>query len=87
MLRSLAARLSERPDVLAVCLGRDSQGLGIVVQRGTDVSVDCGQWLKTRLQAEGGKGGGRPDRAEGRLQTPVAVDEMAARFRDFKPSA
>ncbi len=78
MLRALAGRLTARGDVVAICAApeagaRDAEGrasggdLAVVVQRGTTAAFDCGAWLKAKAQAAGGRGGGRPERAEGRL--------------------
>jgi len=75
MLRALAGRLTARPDVVAICAAPDESGenLAIVVQKGASAPFDCGAWLKQKAQAAGGRGGGRPERAEGRLPkgTPV----------------
>jgi len=77
MLRSLAGKLaSARPDVVAVCSAPDAEGaLLVVVQRGVGASFDCGAWLKVLAQRTGGRGGGRPERAEGRL--PSEADLLA----------
>jgi alanyl-tRNA synthetase len=76
MLRTLAGRLAARPDVVAFCASPDERDDGemlIVVQRGASTSFDCGAWLKATAAAHGGRGGGRPERAEGRLSrtTPL----------------
>jgi alanyl-tRNA synthetase len=75
MLRALAGRLTARPDVVAICAATDPDGgdLAIVVQKGASAPFDCGAWLKSKALATGGRGGGRPERAEGRLpkDTPV----------------
>jgi alanyl-tRNA synthetase len=71
MLRSLAGRVSARPDVVAVCgaLDPESGEVVVVVQRGEGVKTfDCGAWLKGAATRAGGRGGGRPERAEGRLK-------------------
>jgi len=78
MLRTLAGRLAARPDVVAFCASsdeRDAAEMLIVVQRGASASFDCGAWLKATTAAHGGRGGGRPERAEGRLAgaTPLAA--------------
>jgi alanyl-tRNA synthetase len=76
MLRSLAAKLANgRPDVVAICTVPDpsSDQVLVVVQRGSGASFDCGAWLKERAERSGGRGGGRPERAEGRL-APAAID-------------
>jgi alanyl-tRNA synthetase len=70
MLRTLAGRLAARPDVVAFCASPDERAAGdwaIVVQRGASTAFDCGGWLKATASRHGGRGGGRPERAEGRL--------------------
>ena len=76
-LRVLAGRLSARADVVAICLAKaDGGDFSVVVQRGASSTFDCGAWLKAVAAAHGGRGGGRPERAEGRL-SPAAVAEVA----------
>lgn len=68
-LRALAAGLSARPDVVAIVSAADPEGGDdfVVVQRGASASFDCAAWLKAEAARRGGRGGGKPDRAEGRL--------------------
>ena len=71
MLRSLAGRVSARADVVAICgaLDPESGEVVVVVQRGDGVKgFDCGAWLKGAAARTAGRGGGRPERAEGRLK-------------------
>ncbi len=77
MLRTLAGRLAERPDVVAFCASPDGDTGEqiVVVQRGSSATFDCGAWLKATAQKHGGRGGGRPERAEGRLPRAVDIDE------------
>lgn len=77
-LRALASALARRPDVIAFAgsKDKDSGELLVVVERGAQASFDCGAWLKKTAAALGGRGGGRPDRAEGRL--PATADLAAA---------
>jgi alanyl-tRNA synthetase len=79
MLRTLAGRLAARPDVVAFCASdeRDEEDRAIVVQRGAGVSFDCGAWLKSVANRHGGRGGGRPERAEGRLPRGLSLEELA----------
>ncbi len=82
MLRSLAAKLSARADVVAVCLGGDASASGavdrpVVVQRGASASFDCGAWLKSTTTRFGGRGGGSKDRAEGRMATTATALVLA----------
>jgi alanyl-tRNA synthetase len=72
MLRALAGRLAARPDVVAICASPTPNdtgpaGMMVVAQRGAGATFDCGVWLKTTAEAHGSRGGGRPERAEGRL--------------------
>jgi alanyl-tRNA synthetase len=79
MLRTLAGRLAARDDVLAFCAApdeKDASSLSIVVQRGAKVDFDCGAWLKAAASKTGGRGGGRPERAEGRLPASANLDEL-----------
>jgi alanyl-tRNA synthetase len=47
-----------------------------VVARGARSAVDCGALLKQLVATHGGRGGGRPDGAQGRL---ARVDGVALR--------
>lgn len=76
-LRALAGALARRPDVVAIVASPDEAGdLAVVVERGAAASFDAGAWLKKTATAHGGRGGGRPERAEGKL--PPHVDLGAA---------
>ncbi|HEY1957874.1 MAG TPA: alanyl-tRNA editing protein [Polyangiaceae bacterium] len=76
-LRTLAGRLAgARGDVVAVCTAIDADGLLVVVQRGATTPFDCGAWLKSLAGKTGGRGGGRPERAEGRLPNDSATDAL-----------
>jgi alanyl-tRNA synthetase len=93
LLRTLAGRLASRPDVVAFCAGTsrgDAAASGaageggsprsewiVVVQRGASADFDCGKWVKNTAGAHGGRGGGRPERAEGRLPGSVAIEAIA----------
>jgi alanyl-tRNA synthetase len=80
MLRTLAGRLASREDVVAFCAAPDDKSAGdwsIVVQRGARTDFDCGAWLKAAAAASGGRGGGRPERAEGRLPRTASIETLA----------
>jgi alanyl-tRNA synthetase len=79
MLRTLAARLSSRSDVVAFCATPDegSGDLALVVQRGSAATFDCGRWFKEIVGHHGGRGGGRAERAEGRLPPGAALSGLA----------
>jgi alanyl-tRNA synthetase len=84
MLRTLAGRLAARADVVALCISPDDAPDGdpatrpyfVVAQRGERASFDCGAWLKAVAQKVGGRGGGRPERAEGRIRLPGDSDPI-----------
>jgi alanyl-tRNA synthetase len=82
MLRTLAARLAARPDVVAFCASRagsdssSERDMMIVVQRGDRATFDCGGWLKAAAESAGGRGGGRPERAEGRLPESASLTAL-----------
>jgi len=78
VLRSLAGRLANaRGDVVAICTAPDasgSDGTLVVVQRGATATFDCGAWLKDLAAKTGGRGGGRPERAEGRVPKDATIE-------------
>jgi alanyl-tRNA synthetase len=63
-LRSLAAAIVSEPGVMAVLVG-DGQPAPVVVARSADVPVDAGAWMKRAIAILGGRGGGRPEQAQG----------------------
>src|SRR5947207_1093884 len=74
-LKAIAARIAERAGHAAVLLG-DPAPAAIVIARGTNVAVDAGAVLKALLARHGGKGGGRPEMAQGGGITSAAADVL-----------
>lgn len=72
LLRAVGARLTALPDAVALLAGGTSEGTAVLAVRGSDSDFDCGGFIKRAATASGGRGGGRPERAEGRL--PPGVD-------------
>jgi alanyl-tRNA synthetase len=72
LLRAVAARLTVRPGAVALLAGRTPEGTPVLAARGPGSDFGCGAFLKKAAEAAGGKGGGRPEHAEGRL--PAGVD-------------
>ncbi len=70
LLRGVAAKLTAagRDALLAAS---DDTGTTVVLFRAQGSSVDCGALFKKLAASAGGRGGGRPDRAEGRLATRI----------------
>jgi alanyl-tRNA synthetase len=71
-LRAVAARLTSRPQAVVLLAGRLPDGLPVLIARGAGSSFGCGAFLKRAAEAAGGRGGGRPEHAEGRL--PAGTD-------------
>jgi alanyl-tRNA synthetase len=72
LVRAVAARITAHGDRVAMVAGAADGGTIVLVARGTDSTFDCGTFLKRVAASAGGRGGGRPERAEGRL--PLAID-------------
>jgi alanyl-tRNA synthetase len=79
-LRALTAALAARPDVAALVASRGEAGWTFVVGAGAQAAFDAGKWVKETAASLGGRGGGRPDRAEGKLPPTVDWETLAARF-------
>jgi alanyl-tRNA synthetase len=78
LAKGVAAHLTKEGALVAVVGARIDEGVHVIVARGPGASRDCGALLKGIAQAAGGRGGGRPERAEGRL-SPGADLEAAVR--------
>jgi alanyl-tRNA synthetase len=71
-LRAVVKRLTAHPEMAVVVAGRGDGGMPVVCSRGDLSTFDCGATLKRMASEGGGKGGGRPNHAEGRL--PASAD-------------
>jgi alanyl-tRNA synthetase len=79
-LRVLAGKLAEDPRVVAIT-GAVDPATGeviVVVQRGASAKLDCGAFVQAQARARGGRGGGRPERAEGRFPRGTALEDLAS---------
>lgn len=74
-LRALASRITAAAGPVAMLASRTGDTQLVVIARGEGATLDCGAWLKRVTAAHGGRGGGKADRAEGRI--PAAVDWAA----------
>jgi alanyl-tRNA synthetase len=74
-LKTIAARIAERSRHVAVLVG-DPPTMPIVVARAADAAVDAGAVVKQLVQRHGGKGGGRPELAQGGGLTGPAADVL-----------
>lgn len=72
LLVAVADRVISEPQRAALLAGPGDEGTPVMVLRGLNSSFDCGAFLKAAAAACEGRGGGRPERAEGRL--PAGID-------------
>ncbi len=70
LLRSVAAKLAGAGRDAILCAPEDA-GATVVLMRATGSTLDCGALWKQLAARLGGRGGGRADRAEGRLTTAI----------------
>jgi alanyl-tRNA synthetase len=75
-LRAVAKRVTAEPKLVALLAARTAEGHMVLAARGAESDFDCGAFVKRVAAAHGGRGGGRPEAAEGRL--PATVDWIAA---------
>ena len=74
-LRAVAKRIAAESDLDCFLASPVEGGTHVIIACGRESSLDCGQLLKDLTARIGGRGGGRPDRAEGRL--PPGIDWSA----------
>jgi alanyl-tRNA synthetase len=82
LLRSVAAKLVAAGRDAILC-APDETGATVVMMRAAGSSLDCGALWKQLAAKLGGRGGGRADRADGRLTStvadwPAAVSDLLA---------
>jgi alanyl-tRNA synthetase len=79
-LRTLAGKLAADARVVALvaCHDPSSGELMLVVQRGAAGTLDCGAFIQAQAKAHAGRGGGRPERAEGRFPRGTSLEGLAS---------
>lgn len=65
-LKTLAAAIVSVPGLVAVLVG-DGRPVPVVIARSADVSLDASAWIRRATTELGGRGGGRPELAQGGL--------------------
>jgi alanyl-tRNA synthetase len=70
LIRSVAAKLAGAGRDAILCAPED--GGAVILMRAAGSSLDCGALWKRLAARLGGRGGGRAERAEGKLAAPVA---------------
>jgi alanyl-tRNA synthetase len=78
LLRAIGTRLTSLGDGVALLASKSGDGTQVLAARGAESSFDCGAFVKRAAAASGGRGGGRPERAEGRLPAEVDWPVLAA---------
>jgi alanyl-tRNA synthetase len=76
LAQKVAAELTRSGARVAIVAAITPEGAHVIVTRGPTSAADCGALLRSIVQAAGGKGGGRVERAEGRI--PPGADVRAA---------
>jgi alanyl-tRNA synthetase len=78
-LRVLAGKVAADPRVVVLAGSVDAASgeLVVVLQRGAGPKIDCGAFIQERAKALSGRGGGRPERAEGRFPRGTTLDAVA----------
>lgn len=71
-LKQLALALRAHPALTVALAGAGNQ---VLLARGSAATLDCGQALRVALTAVGGRGGGRPDFAQGAAPTWEAAQQ------------
>jgi len=74
-LKTIASRIVENPGHVAILIS-DTPPLSIVVARAAGTNVHAGALLRQLVERHGGKGGGRPELAQGGGLTSAAPDVL-----------
>ncbi len=74
-LMALSKEICADPKAVAILGATSSAGASLIVSHGTDVPLDARDVLSASVGAVGGKGGGRPDFAQGAGPDPAGVPE------------
>jgi alanyl-tRNA synthetase len=80
VLKTIAGAIASRPGHVAILFSAPP-GANLVVARAADVTLNAGEVLKAMTSKFGGKGGGRPEMAQG-----GGLDGSPAALRDFARS-
>ena len=74
-LKTLATAIAAHDGCVAVVMGDDTP-VPVIVARASDVSFDAAAWIKAVTASLGGRGGGRPELAQGGVA--ASVDDVLA---------
>ena len=79
VVRRLASKLCAGRQCAMALAANSEEGVHVVIARSADREVDCGELMKRLAAAGGGRGGGRPERAEGKLPAGTDWPALVAR--------
>lgn len=63
-MKALSMEIADKEGMIGILVGNDGT---VMISRGKEVDIDCGRLMKESADKVGGKGGGRPDFAQGRI--------------------
>jgi alanyl-tRNA synthetase len=69
-LKRVAAAVVAEPGFVAILIGEGDPS-PVVIARSSDVGLDAGGWMKNVAASLGGRGGGRPEQAQGGIAAPA----------------
>ncbi len=81
VLKQMAALLRARPQVIGLLATTAGDKLTVIFCRSDDVTLHMGDLLRDALATFGGRGGGRPEYAQGGGIAPVRAAELLAHAR------
>ncbi len=70
-MKALSMEIAGKEKLLGILIGKDGT---IMISRGKGVDTDCGKLIRETTAEVGGKGGGRPDFAQGRIPVDKTED-------------
>jgi alanyl-tRNA synthetase len=76
LVKGLAGQLQQQPNVIALLGATTNDKLTLFFARSAEVGQHVGELLRDTLQLAGGKGGGRPDFAQGGVADPALGQEL-----------
>ncbi len=77
LLKQLSQQvLSRRSNAVVLLAGIGDENLSVLIARGEDSDFDCGRVMKILGEQNNGRGGGRPELAQGRLPIGAKWEEM-----------
>ncbi len=80
LVRALAVNLCEDPQMVVFLAAKEGEQQAVFVGRGEEADFNCSLFFKEARQKYGLKGGGRPERGEGRLASEVDWEEIVNNY-------